>query len=176
MESHLLLNIDELMVKHEHVQEHRKKIFDDVLRFCHNKIKKYNSEFHAHECTYAPPKFIVGCPPYNYAELVSYVIMSLRSNGLKAEWIPHEEKIYISWKPSDINLGLYQSHFQRTVYGTSVDDQGTPMTLVKVQPLPKEHMKSKSKSKSKNKLPKPQHMAIVKYTPDTTDMIPINLK
>src|SRR5438128_988508 len=99
--SQLLLNLEDLHERHEVTENNRQRVFDDLLKSCHRKIRKFNNEFKKKECLYEPPAFIIGRPPYNYVELVNYLLTSLIKNGLKAEWLPAKKSIYVSWKPQD---------------------------------------------------------------------------
>ncbi len=169
--SNLLLNLDELSVCHEKSEHNRKKLFDDILKKCHNKITKYNKEFKKKDCLFLPPKFIIGSPPYNYIDLIDYLINSLKKNGLRVEWMSEKEAIYISWKVMDINMQQYQSHFSNTVYSDDFEQQ---MTLMSVRP--KINKPQSTKRKKNDNKPVIQHVAMIDYGSNTKDLIPINAK
>lgn len=168
--SDLLLNLDELNVRHERSDENRIKLYDSVLHTCHNKIKKYNMEFKKQDCLFTPPPFIIGKPPYNYLELVNYLLTSLRNNGLRAEWLTSQKAIYISWKRSDVDMKQYQTHFSNTIYS---DDSSRHLSVVTVR-TPSET--TSKKRKSSHTLPGVQHVAMLEYNPVAKDYIPINTK
>jgi hypothetical protein len=48
-----------------------------------------------------------GRPVYNYHELISFIILKLRENGLKSYWDNIKKQIYISWKPEDVSYNNY---------------------------------------------------------------------
>ena len=173
--SNLLLNLDELNVRHEKSEYNRTKLFDDILKMCHNKIKKYNKEFKKQECLFAPPPFIIGKPPYNYIDLINYIKDSLNKNGLKAQWLPDKQSLYVSWKPKDVDLTQYQSHFTDAVYGDNYDDK---VTIMAVQPTLSKPSTTKKNTKKKAGQEKPilQHVAMLEYNNSAQDLIPINIK
>lgn len=172
--SNLLLNLDELNIRHERSEYNRIKLFDDILKMCHNKIKKYNKEFKKQECLFSPPPFIIGKPPYNYIDLLNYIIDSLNKNGLKAQWLPDKQSLYVSWKPGDVDLSKYQSHFTSAVYGDNYDDK---VTVMAVRPTPSQvATKKPQKKKAGQEKPILQHVAMLEYNNSAQDLIPINIK
>jgi len=170
--SNLVLNLDELNIRHEKTEQNRIKLFDEILNSCHNKIRKYNKEFKKQECLFAPPPFIIGKPPYNFIDLTNYLIDSLRKNGLRAEWLSSKASIYISWKPIDINIDQYHSHFSNTVYS---DDLAQQLTVMAVRPPVDKKPTTKKKKKTDEK-PVLQHVAMIEYGANTKDLIPVNVK
>jgi hypothetical protein len=172
--SRLLLNLDELNIRHEQFEEMRLKIYDEILQNCHNKIKKFNNDFKKYECLFSPPVFIIGKPPYNFPDLISYMIKSLRGNGLRAEWLPQKRSIYVSWRKSDIDMNRYHTHFSEITYNSDMTQQ---MSIVKVNPVEITETKGSSTSRKKKKDEKPvQHLAMLEYGPGAQDLIPINVK
>jgi hypothetical protein len=169
--SKLLLNLDELNLRHEKSEQNRTKLFDEILMSCHNKIKKYNKDFKKQECLFAPPPFIVGKPPYNFNDLTNYLMESLRKNGLRVEWLPQKASIYVSWKPIDVDINQYHQHFSDTVYSDDFEQQLTVMTV-----RPKREPATTTKKKKTNEKPVLQHVAMVEYGMNTKDLIPINVK
>lgn len=168
--SNLLLNIDELNVRHERSEENRVRLFDEILKTCHNKIKKYNSEFKKQDCLYAPPVFILGRPPYNYVELVDYLITSLQKNGLRAEWLSNKKAIYISWRKMDVNMEKYHNHFSTITYS---DDLAQHFSVMTINPV--EIPTNTKKKKKKGERSPVQHVAMLEYNPGAKDYIPINI-
>lgn len=168
--SNLLLDLDDLTDGHDRTQRNKTKLYDEILSSCHNKIKKCSKEFKIQECLFSPPRFVVGKPPYNYEELVNYLLQSLQNNGLKVEWIAARDAIYISWKPEDVNLDAYRSQVKSTAYSDNFD---TEIQIVR----PKSGASAKSKSKSKATTTKPAAtVAVVEYHGTGKDMVPINIK
>ena len=171
--SDLLLDLDELNVRHERSKSNRTQLFEDILKSCHNKIKKYNKEFKKQECLFIPPPFIIGKPPYNYGDLVCYLIESLTKNGIKTEWLPDKQALYVSWKPDDVDHNQYQSHFTNTVYQNDSDQ----IKLMIHQRPSVQQPPSKSKPK-KDAKPLIRHVAMLDYGRQggIKDLIPINTK
>lgn len=167
--SDLILNLDELNVRHEKTEEMRRKIFEEILKNCHNKIIKYNTEFKKYECIFQPPVFIIGRPPYNYIDLVSYLITSLIKNGLRAEWLPQKQAVYISWKKNDVDMNQYHAQTTQAI-SNHVNDQSFAIFSVR-QTEP-----DKPRRKKKNaEAPPPQHVAMLEYRPGVKDYVPINI-
>jgi hypothetical protein len=180
--SNLMLNLDELNVPHEQSEHNRMKIYDDILKSCHNKIQKYNKEFKKQECLFEPPTFIIGKPPYNYVDLVNYLITSLRNNGLRAEWLPDRRSLYVSWKKSDVDMDKYHQHFTNVVYTSDVNtsdvnisDSSQQLSMFEVKPFERQNQGTKRRKKV-NDRPPPQHMAMFEYRPGIRDLVPVNLK
>lgn len=168
--SKLLLNLDELNKRHECVEENRIKLFEEILRSCHNKIKKYNNDFKKQDCLFEPPVFIIGKPPYNYVSLVDFLITSLKKNGLRAEWLSNKKAIYVSWRKNDINIHQYQNHFTNTTYN---DDLTQHYSVMSVQPV--ETTNKTKKKKKPNETQPVQHVVMMEYRPGVKDYIPINI-
>ena len=164
--SKLLLNLDEFIDHNEKSKRNRVELFDTILVKCHNKIKKYNKEFRKQECLFTPPKFVIGKPPYNYVDLLNYLIDSLKKNGLRTEWLAHKDAIYVSWKPVDLNIDQYHQHFPNVGYNDDFDQQLLEIPYVKTT-----QMKKKMAGK-----PVLQHVAMLEYGANTEDLIPINVK
>lgn len=164
--SRLILNLDELNDFHKKTEENQLKIFDEILLSCHNKVKKYNTEFKKRDCLFAPPVFIIGKPPYKYIDLIEYLLTSLRKNGLRAEWLADKKAIYISWRKEDIDIEQYRSHFAVKTHNEKADK---PFSIMSVQSNPPQ------KSTKKKKQPAIQHCAMLEYGPGAKDCVPINI-
>lgn len=201
--SNLLLNLDQLNERHQKAEAIRIGIFDDILRSCHNKIKKYNNEFKKQECLLTPPVFILGTPPYNYVELIDYLIRSLRKNGFKAEFIGQKGQqhiIYVSWKPDDIDMTQYRhqqmlhntqtDHVSGSGSGSSPYDtrigagdsygggsfgDSHDKSNFSVVSLPAQEPTATVKRKKVEPKPVIQHVAMFEYRPGAKDCIPINI-
>jgi hypothetical protein len=170
--SSLHLNLDELNGRHERSETNRKKVYDEILRRCHNKIKKYNHELKKQECLFEPPPFIMGKPPYNYTDLCNYVIGSLRNNGLRAEWLPQRGAIYISWRQNDINRKNYENHRPEPI--TYEDEFEEQLQFMTVAPKRQSSAQKSSGRKKKNDKPIIQHVAMIEYNDHAKDLIPVN--
>lgn len=178
-----MLDLDELNARHEKTEENRMKIFEDILRSCHSKIKKYNNDFKKQECLFDPPVFIIGKPPYKYNDLISYLIRSLRDNGLRAEWYSHKKAIYISWKKTDMNLPQYHNQcainnpiITESPTTSNLPTDNTSVTTNIGLPFSVFSISTPDDGKKKKKgRPPVQHLAMVEYEPGVKDLIPINL-
>ena len=168
--SNLLLDLDELKTDHERKAKNKIRLFDEILTSCHNKIKKYSKEFKKQECLFSPPQFVMGRPPYDYEQLIDYLLTSLSNNGLFAEWIPDRSSIYISWKPEDINLETYQKTLKSTSYTDNFD---TEFTVVK----PKAKAQTKQKQvRTQGRATAVTGTATVEYNGAAKDRVPVNIR
>lgn len=175
----LLLNLDELTSIHDKAIVNRTKIFNEILGTCHNKIRKYNTEFKKQDCLFEPPVFIIGKPPYNYLDLVNYIISLLRKNGLRAEWLPIKKAIYISWRKTDIDMTQYRNQFTNmniptgAVYLEEANSTTQPFSILSVhQP----DTSSSKKKKDRGEKQSIQHVAMLEYSPGVKDYVPINIQ
>ena len=80
-------------------QERRIKIYDEILKNCHNKIVKHSNEDNDC-CIYQVPEFKFGVPIYNLNSCMVYIIYKLRDNGFTVKYI-YPNYIFISWKKSE---------------------------------------------------------------------------
>ncbi len=100
-----LLDIGELVQENKRQESNRLSVFEEVLKKCHNLIKKYNKE-RIREMNYTIPHMILGKPKFDMSVLRNYLIHHLRDNGLKVEVIA-DNVLYISWRETDIDLSRY---------------------------------------------------------------------
>ena len=98
----LSINIKSLYEKHNSLINSHCLAFNQILSICHKTIKNYN-DHKKFECYCSAPTFLSGHSLYNYKHLISYLIDSLRNDGFNAYWNPNIRKIYVSWKPDDID-------------------------------------------------------------------------
>lgn len=164
--STLKLNLDELKQRQDQTIEHRKQIFDKILQTCHNKIKKYNNDLKRQNCLFTVPPFILGFPTYNHQEVINYLIISLRDNGLYVEWMP-PDVIYISWQKNDIDL----DHYHRQIAA----NRQITTNRQEIKVVSNKSLNSKSNRGKVKDLPI-QHVALIDYGSDTQDLFPINVK
>lgn len=178
--SDLLLDLESLNPVHQVSKINKQKTFEDILKKCHNKIKKYNKEFKKQECLFAPPPMIIGVPPYNYVDLIDYLTIQLKKNGLRVEWLKTQRSLYISWKPCDVDLQQYQSQCANPTPDPLSSDQigvsKVAFTEVIKAPLSTSSNQTQKKGKKNQDKPALQHVAVLAYGQNTQDMIPINLK
>lgn len=80
-------------------------IFNVILGKCHTKIKHIAGQ--GGLCIFFEiPYILVGYPLYDINECIEYIVEALRKNGLLVQILPHpnQNTVYISWKPTDINV------------------------------------------------------------------------
>ena len=90
------LNINDLYRNHHKKNEVRIRIFDDILKKIHLRIK-YNASNEKMYCFYNIPEFIIGVPLYDIDELKMYLINSLKKDGFKLLYID-PNWLFISWE------------------------------------------------------------------------------
>jgi hypothetical protein len=167
------LDIRSLHLIHQNKISIKEQTFNEILKLCHNKITKTNKELKQLECLYLPPITMSGRPVYNYHELISFIIIKLRENGLKSYWDNIKKQIYISWKPEDVSSYNYYS------YDNDLDELESifnPTDNIKFLELNEEDNLNQNKSKKNNKPKQIDHVALVKYgNTEITDILPVNL-
>jgi hypothetical protein len=169
--SNLWLNLDELDLPHQKSEDNKQRLFESILQSCHNKIRKYNSEFKSYECRFDIPPVIIGRPPYRQQELAKYLYDSLIHNGLKVTISPNLCEMFISWRPDEINRDQYRRG--QTTPSTGSVESGVKFMAIQQPP---EIEKTASGKKHVIKKPLIQHVAMVNYGGNRIDMIPINPK
>ena len=92
-----MINIDELHNINTRRLKNRLKIYDDVLKKCHIKIKKTahtpkGSTF----CFYIMPNYVFGIPLYDLNHCIIYLVKKLSENGFYVAYT-HPNLLYISW-------------------------------------------------------------------------------
>ena len=92
-----MINIDDLYIEKKEKEENKKKIYDNVLKKCHNKIM-LTSKMNPYEqwCYFVIPKFIYGIPLYNFNDCLYYIVHNLTKNGFKINYT-HPNLLIISW-------------------------------------------------------------------------------
>lgn len=96
-----LINIDELHKKTREQREKKIKIYEEVLKKCHHRIKLVASLTPMNQwCFYLIPKVLFGMPLYNLAECVEYLVKMLSDNGFKVAYT-HPNLLLITWFEND---------------------------------------------------------------------------
>ena len=82
-----MININDLHAERIEKEEHKKQIYDNVLKKCHNKIL-LTSKMNPYEqwCYYVIPTFIYGIPLYNFNDCLQYLVTNLTKNGFKINY------------------------------------------------------------------------------------------
>jgi len=167
------LDIRSLHLIHQNKTSIKEQTFNEILKLCHNKITKTNKELKQYECLYLPPITMSGRPVYNYHELISFIIIKLRENGLKSYWDNIKKHIYISWKPEDVSCNNYDDNNEDDDLD-SIFNLSDNIKFLEINPAESNNTK-KGKSK-KNKTNQVEHVAFVKYgNTNITDILPVNL-
>ena len=90
------LNINDLYKTNDRKNEVRLRIFDNILKKIHIRIK--NSANHEKMyCFYQIPEFIIGVPLYDTNELKNYLINSLEKDRFKLLYV-EPNWLFISWQ------------------------------------------------------------------------------
>ena len=76
-----MLNIDDLNNTLKEKEDKQNKIYDEILKKCHHKIKKTSETSTEGFCFYVIPEYIYGFPLYNYKGCVIYLFKTLTKNG-----------------------------------------------------------------------------------------------
>ena len=88
------INIFELNEISEKKNINKLKLYNKLIRNCHNRIKS-NAKNNYQSCTYTIPSYTFGFPLYDSNELIDFIMNSLKRDGLKV--ININNTLYISW-------------------------------------------------------------------------------
>jgi len=91
-----MLNIDDLNNTLKEKEDKQNKIYDEILKKCHHKIKKTSETSTEGFCFYVIPEYIYGFPLYNYKGCVIYLFKTLSKNGFEVKYT-HPNLLFISW-------------------------------------------------------------------------------
>lgn len=91
-----MLNIDDLNNTLKDKEDKQNKIYDEILKKCHHKIKKTSETSTEGFCFYVIPEYIYGFPIYNYKGCVIYLFKTLTKNGFEVKYT-HPNLLYVSW-------------------------------------------------------------------------------
>jgi hypothetical protein len=79
-----LIDISELHKKTREQRDRKIKIYDNVLKKCHHRIKLVSNLTPLNQwCFYLIPKVLFGMPLYDLGECVEYLVKMLSENGFK---------------------------------------------------------------------------------------------
>lgn len=93
-----MINIRELSNLSKVNQQNKIKVYDEILKDCHVKIKnsaKLNGSIT--ECTFNVPLFKFGLPVYNQKACIIYIADKLKKNGFTVKIDEYTLLLYISW-------------------------------------------------------------------------------
>ena len=100
-----LIDISELHKKTREQRDKKIKIYEEVLKKCHHRIKLVSKLTPMNQwCFYLIPKVLFGMPLYNLAECVEYLVRMLSDNGFKVAYT-HPNLLLITWFENDSGQG-----------------------------------------------------------------------
>lgn len=100
-----LIDISELHKKTREQRDKKIKIYEEVLKKCHHRIKLVSKLTPMNQwCFYLIPKVLFGMPLYNLAECVEYLVRMLSDNGFKVAYT-HPNLLLITWFENDSRQG-----------------------------------------------------------------------
>ena len=92
-----MINIDSLHKINEDRLKNRIKIYDEILRKCHERIKAISkSPKGTTFCFYIIPNYVYGTPLYDINACIVYMVQCLIKNGFYVAYT-HPNLLYISW-------------------------------------------------------------------------------
>jgi len=95
------LDIQELRRESDRRKEKRIAIFNEILKSCHSKIIRTSKE-EKEKCIYQVPEMKLGLPVYNLNSCIAYIILNLKKNGFKVQFI-QPNSLIIDWsKENDV--------------------------------------------------------------------------
>ena len=98
-----LIDINELHKKSKEQRENKIKIYEEVLKKCHHRIKLVSELSPMTQwCFFMIPKVMFGMPLYNLPECVEYLVKMLFDNGFKVAYT-HPNLLLITWFENDKN-------------------------------------------------------------------------
>jgi hypothetical protein len=92
-----MINITQLHKINEEREKFKLKVYESVLRKCHERIKFVSKlPKSTNFCFYVVPNILYGVPLYDINACIIYVVSSLIKNGFYVAYT-HPNLIYISW-------------------------------------------------------------------------------
>ena len=92
-----MININELIDNKNHLIDRKTKIYDEILKKCHHRIKLVSKQNPLIcYCLYIIPKVVYGIPLYDLSECVKYLFEKLTENGFQVNYT-HPNLLIISW-------------------------------------------------------------------------------
>ena len=115
-----LIDISELHKKSREQREKKIKIYEEVLKKCHHRIKLVSELAPMNQwCFFMIPKVMFGMPLYNLAECVEYLVRMLSDNGFKVAYT-HPNLLLITWFENNEGGGQYPNlvNMQQSLSGS----------------------------------------------------------
>jgi hypothetical protein len=105
----LSLNINKLRSDVEEREKKKKKIFENILEMCYQKILNTNKKSDDYNCTFVVPNVVFGLPLYNVGDCITFIMDRLVEKGFEI-YFALPTTIHISWKPTDYNQNIYNTN------------------------------------------------------------------
>lgn len=90
------INIEELHNTRDNKIKQKIGAFKEVLRLCHQKIKKTSKNTTEFYCFYVIPPMVYGYPLFDVNSCILYVVEKLVANGFQVMYT-HPNLLFISW-------------------------------------------------------------------------------
>lgn len=99
------ISLTELYSMKENKERKKIEYYNTILAKCHDKIRN-TAKLGGTNIFYEIPYFIFGLPLYDMGLCISYIVNSLRNNGLFVQILqkPNDNMLYISWSPNDVKM------------------------------------------------------------------------
>lgn len=137
-----MINIHELSNLSKVNQQNKIKVYDEILKDCHAKIKgsaKLNGSIT--ECSFNVPPFKFGLPVYNQKACIIYIVDKLKKNGFTVKVDEDTLLLYISWAKHK------QNYFSNAdVLDIEKDDSKFDMVIQKLNKEKKEVVNNSNNS------------------------------
>jgi hypothetical protein len=175
------LDLDELRKEERSSEKTSIQIFKLILAKSHEKIKRTNKTSDQRMCYYDIPHFLPGYPVFDVEAAKMYVAEQLHRNGIYVE-DAGPSKIFLSWRPTDINLAAYEFQSQKRiqkndVYKISIsplDQRNSPDSSMKPKII--RGSNSKPKKGSKSVTLDDESVSMMQYDKNLADLVPVNAK
>lgn len=97
------IDLDDLM-RTRRINNHRKnKVYSEILKLCHNRIKHCATTTNQNFCSYEIPLFVAGLPKFKIEPCIRYCLTKLKKNGfdvmqdgkrtIKISWLRYENNM-----------------------------------------------------------------------------------
>lgn len=112
MDHDTLMDLSDLVRDNKRHEQAQLDLFKEILKKCHNIIKRKNNEGFRH-AIYDIPPIMWGKPKYDICALRNYLLMHLHENGLYVDMLPNGRSIYICWDEKVLDLDKFYKHKAR---------------------------------------------------------------
>ena len=158
------VNLDELYKRTREIQDNRIKIYQNILKRAHKKIKYTSRQKHNdHFCFYIVPEFLVGVPTYDIATFISFLVEQLTTNGFIVKYT-HPNLLFISWKHY---IPSYERIEIKKKFGVKIDGFGNVLKEKKQENAEHQLLRglTSTNTNTKKAVPKKNYKPIDTYKP-----------